>query len=189
MDVETWLLTAAGGQAVLSAAVSMVLQLSASAIAGSGLSRVWFSILLVTILLAGVFLSRVEAVSAIAGPGLLGSGFSVVLVTDLSVTVFSWLVEAVSAGAGAVFTGCVDTISRASCSVVPLVSHVKAALVVELVGAGSLDAGSSMALGRGLLAAWSSVVFSAASAIAAVLALFDLLACSVARFGRPLLEA
>ena len=64
-----------------------------------------------------------------------------------------------------------------------MVSHVKAALVVELVGAGS-----SVALGRGLLAAWSSVV-EAASAIAAVLALFDPSAGSVARFGRPLLEA
>lgn len=97
--------------------------------------------------------------------------------------------EAVSAGVGAVFTGCVDTISRASCSAVPLVSYIEAALVVELVGTGSLDARSSIALGRGLLATWSLVVFSAASAIVAVLALFDLLACSVARFGRPLLEA
>ena len=52
---------------------------------------------------------------------------------------------------------------------------------VELMGAGSLGAGSSEALDTGLLTAWSLVV--EASAIAAVLVLFELSACSVARFG------
>ena len=82
----------------------------------------------------------------------------------------------------AVFTGCVDTLGRASCSAILSTSYVKVALVVELVGAGSLGAGSLVALGRGLLAVWSLVV-EAASAIVAVLALFDPLACLVARFG------
>jgi len=39
-------------------------------------------------LLARVFLSRVEVVLVIVGLGLLGLGFSVVLVTNLSVIVF-----------------------------------------------------------------------------------------------------
>jgi len=61
-------------------------------------------------------------------------------------------VEAVLAGVGVVFTSCVDTISRVSCLAVPLVSYVKAVLVVELVGAGLLDARALIVLGRGLLA-------------------------------------
>jgi len=62
-----------------------------------------------------------------------------------------------------VFTGCVGVIGGASASAVPLVLHLKRALVVGLVGAGS-----SEALGTGLLAVWSSVVFTAASVIADV---------------------
>ena len=71
-----------------------------------------------------------------------------------------------------VFTGCRDTIGGLTCLVMPLVSHVEAALAVDLVGAGSLDAGFSAVQGTGLLATWPSVVLSvhvkAASAIAEV---------------------
>jgi hypothetical protein len=69
-----------------------------------------------------------------------------------------------------VLTGCVDGIGGASCSALLSSSHVEAALVVDLVGAGSLGAGVSVALGTGLLAVWSSVRFSvkAASVIAGV---------------------
>jgi hypothetical protein len=51
-----------------------------------------------------------------------------------------------------VFTSCIDTISRVSCLTVPLVLYIKVVLVVELVGAGLLDARSLIVLGRGLLA-------------------------------------
>jgi hypothetical protein len=90
----------------------------------------------------------------------------------------------------AVSTGCVDGMGGAICLATLSASHVTAALVAEsLGGAGSLGAGSSGILGNliGLLAGWSSVVFSvhveAPSAIAAVLALPGLSACSVARPG------
>jgi hypothetical protein len=62
-----------------------------------------------------------------------------------------------------VLTGCVD---GASCSVVLLASYVEVALAVDLVGAGSLGVGPSMALGTGLLAVWSSVRFSIKAALA-----------------------
>ena len=42
------------------------------------------------------------------------------------------------------FTACAPTIDRASCSAVPMVSPVDTALVVDLVGAGSLDVRSSL---------------------------------------------
>jgi len=90
------------------------------------------------------------------------------------------IVEAVLADGGGtelLITGCVDGMGGASCSTRPL---------MDLVGAGSLDAGSSRAPGTGLLAAWFSVAFSAyvemLSTIAAMLALSDLSICSVARF-------
>jgi hypothetical protein len=68
-----------------------------------------------------------------------------------------------------VLTGCVG-IGGACASAVLLASHVEAALAVDLVGVGSLGAGSSVTLGTGLLAVWSSVRYSvkAASVIAEV---------------------
>jgi hypothetical protein len=62
-----------------------------------------------------------------------------------------------------VLTGCMD---GASCSAVRLASHVEVALAVDLVGAGSLGVGSSVALGTGLLAVWSSVRLSVKAALA-----------------------
>lgn len=97
---------------------------------------------------------------------------------------FTMTTVLVKGGATELLSGCVDGIGGLSCSAIRLVSHAEAALVVELVGAGLLGAGPSVALGTRLL---SSVVFPAsharaASAIAAVLALFDLSACPVAMF-------
>jgi len=87
-----------------------------------------------------------------------------------------------------VFTGCVDAIGRASCSAILLASYVEATSVVDLAGIGPLGARSLRVLDAGLLTTWSSVVFpvlyvEAVSAIVAVLALYDPLVCSVARFG------
>jgi hypothetical protein len=79
----------------------------------------------------------------------------------LSLVVFSVYMKGLLATTGvigaeslnAVFTGCVNTISRASCSAIPLALHVKAASV------NIIDARSLVMLGIGLLAALSSVVF------------------------------
>jgi hypothetical protein len=138
--------------------------------------------------------SHVEAASVdVVGTGSLGAGSLVVLGIGLLAASSSVVFSSATTGVigaeslDAVFTGCVDAIGEASCSVVPLASHVEAASV-DVVGTGSLGAGSLVALVARFLAAWSSVVFpvshaEAVSAITAVLALFDPSACPVARFG------
>jgi len=149
-----------------------------------------------------LLVSYVEAALAVdsVGAGSLSARSLVVLGTGLlaiwSSVVFLVHVKAVSAivdvggvkSLAVVFTGCVDAIGGASCSAIPLALHVEAASVVDLAGAGPLGTRSLGGLDAGLLATWSSVVFpvlhvEAASAIVAVLALYDPSVCSVARFG------
>ena len=82
----------------------------------------------------------------------------------------------------AVLTGFVDAMGRASC----LTSRVEAASVMDLVGVRPSGAASLVVLDSGLLAVWSSVVVpvshaAAQSAIAAVSALCEPLACPVTR--------